>query len=191
MSIITDALRKAENERELKAKQASDDTAEVIAVTEEEEALVASANSAFPAKVPSFQNLKPEIPIAVGVKELLNQNQPAWKYSTFLMVCAFFLVCLFVFLLSRKPVVILQSNMGSVRGQANKPAVFNFLKTQTVQLPYVLSGISSAGNNHYAIVNGMIVQQGDSIDGAHVKEILEQEIILETRAGEIKLNLKS
>ena len=48
-----------------------------------------------------------------------------------------------------------------------------------------------AGNNHFAIINGTIVQKGDSIDGAHVKEVLENEAVLETRAGEFRLKIEN
>ena len=47
------------------------------------------------------------------------------------------------------------------------------------------------GSDRYALVNGQIVQAGDSIDGAHVKEILDREVVLETRAGEIRLKIQS
>lgn len=54
---------------------------------------------------------------------------------------------------------------------------------------YVLSGISVTGGDHYAVVNGSIVQKGDSIDGAYVKDVLDREVVLETRTAEIKLKL--
>ena len=60
-----------------------------------------------------------------------------------------------------------------------------------MKLPFTLSGISAWGPDRYAIVNGAIVQEGDSVGGALVKQILGREVILETRNGEVKLKITS
>ncbi len=57
------------------------------------------------------------------------------------------------------------------------------------QAPYVLSGVSIFGNERYAVINGRIVTIGDSIDGAYVKEIMDRNVVIETKTSEIKLKL--
>ena len=77
-------------------------------------------------------------------------------------------------------------------GRTNVPgAASRTIDMVGVNLPFTLTGISVQGSDRYAIINGEIVQEGNSIDGAHVKEILDREVVLETRAGEIKLKIPS
>ncbi len=56
-------------------------------------------------------------------------------------------------------------------------------------LSFALSGISAFDNKHYAVINGTVLQAGDLVDGAVVKDITDNEAILETRAGELRLKI--
>ena len=69
------------------------------------------------------------------------------------------------------------------------PALSVPVVAQGPERSYVLSGISVMGNDRYAVINGSIVQKGDSIEGAYVKDILDREVVLETRSAEIKLKI--
>jgi len=57
--------------------------------------------------------------------------------------------------------------------------------------PYSLTGISVWGQDRYAFVNGEIVTIGDTVDGAIISDILEREIVLNTKAGEFRLKIPS
>jgi hypothetical protein len=62
---------------------------------------------------------------------------------------------------------------------------------QSTNMPYLLSGISVSEDDRYAVVNGQIVTEGDLVDGAYVKQILERDVVLDTKTSEIKLKLPS
>lgn len=197
MSIITDALKKAEQEHELKTKQASQEAA--VALAEElrpsVEAVVLEKSEA--------QETYTEHTIPV---ELTNStsHQPIWfpelQFREVLILGGVAILTFFVlFLLPKWPT--LGSNFSLLWRPAQGGSVFQVgtvkkaashgLDNRAISLPFQLSGISVAGDNRYALVNGTIVQKGDSIDGTFVKEILDQEVILETRTGEIKLKVSS
>lgn len=55
--------------------------------------------------------------------------------------------------------------------------------------PYVLSGITKMGKDRFALINDQILRPGDWVNGATVKAILDNEVILETTFGELKLKI--
>ncbi|MBI4358162.1 MAG: hypothetical protein HY584_02585 [Candidatus Omnitrophica bacterium] len=196
LSIITDALKKAERERELKGKEkhASGEAAAILA--EEEKA------------VESFlEQAAREEKETEGKAAFVNAREAAprasrWLFlseaqSAALLVAAVFLCAFLFFFLARWPIIGKNAlviwnplQIWNVPGKsAPKPS--HPLGEPRTDFPFALSGISSTGGERYAIVNGAIVQEGDSIDGAHVIQILDREVVLETRSGEIKLKILS
>ena len=185
MSIITDALRKAENERELKAKRVSEKEASSATTLTEEEIFPQFPKVVVPHKV----EIEDQKTIS-EIKKFFRNYSPVWKRPVLFVTAIFFLFGLLILaLLPKKTVLVVQANKDSNIQKQISSAISNTVQSN-LRLPYVLSGISKLGNSQYAIINGMIVQQGDSIDGAHVREILNGEVVLETRAGEIRLKIK-
>ncbi|MBI4395388.1 MAG: hypothetical protein HY583_04220 [Candidatus Omnitrophica bacterium] len=201
MSIITDALRRAERERELKAKRASQESVALI-----DEPLVVPQTqdlglSEVPKIEPEVHQIEPER-IIPNVPVRAVSNPPVWflelQFREVLILSGVGVLTFFVlFLLPRWPT--LGNNLSLVWRPAQSGNVFQVGAIRkaspfhvdsgggAVSLPFQLSGVSVSGESRYAIVNGTIVEKGDYIDGAFVKEILDQEVVLETRAGEIKL----
>ena len=162
MSIITDALKKAESEREQKAKNAAENLA-AVAVAEEEMLQERLSVSEFVEKIKSSSHTQ-------------SPRHSVLRYSNFLIVAAAILFSLLAILIV------------SLRTPAPRKGQFS---STPKKLPYALSGISVSDVGRYAIINGIIVGPGDSIDGAQVKEVLENEVTLTTRTGELALELKS
>ena len=196
MSIITDALKKAERERELKEKEkrASEEVATILA---EEEKTV---ETFLEQSVREEKETEEKTDFA-GVREATSGvshwfSLPEPRNAIFLAGGVFLCVFLFFFLvrwpvLGKNALVIWDPfQIWNVfgKGAPNPP---RHLGQTSASFPYTLSGISSSGGERYAIVNGAIVQEGDSVDGAHVKQILDREVVLETRLGEIKLKILS
>ena len=190
MSIITDALRKAENERELKSKKVVEADVPIAAILRTEEQIfpshrLAETNFSQRAKTKSKK------PVS-GIKQFFIHHNLTWKHPAFIAVSVILFACLLMMaLIPKKTVLIVQANKDeNIQKQVTK-AISSTMQSSPLALPYVLSGISRVGSSEYAIINGMIVQVGDSIDGAYIEEIFEREVTLNTRSGEIKLNLKS
>lgn len=201
MSIISDALRKAEQERELKAKLASQES-NSTAVLEE------------PVILPDYADeiIHPKPKVSKVAKEPL-AKKPVLQIKTIIRVFAvvvflcvsvllsvaiiFFIYRLIVLnLITVKPrrisFPIVQTEPVQVKTtMIPQSKMEKSVVVQHNQLPYTLSGVTHVGNDHYAIINGAIVQIEDTVDGAHVKAISEREVVLETRDGEIKLKLAS
>lgn len=153
MSIVTEALKKAEEDKQL--KETSGKTAVLL---DEEMSSAALAESLF-------LNRKPF------------ERKRSWKkYLLFPLIGLAAIFCL----------VLIVGYIQSQNGRQN-----TFQSNGTTYSPYQLTGISATGENRYAIVNGTIVQKADSIDGAHVVDISDEEVILKTKKGDITLNLKS
>ncbi len=190
MSIITDALKKAEYERELRTKQASGkSTADVLLEqTEDLETSLAGVGT-IPSETEDVvfpSRSTPTLSRPSGVS--------SFRLTEILILIAIFSICFFVlFFLTRWPSVgkkfsgdaFINVGTASPQGNASSSAV------QKSRLPYALSGISAFEQNRYALINSSIVQKGDSVDGARVKEILEREVILETPLGETRLKIPS
>ena len=204
MSIITDALKKAEREREMKTKQTLDESA-AVAVEEESKPAETTQIQLTPVENERIGNLPPS---ARGEKFGLDRFQFSdTRVRDVIIVAGIVFGCLVALaLLPRWPSigrnlsVVWHSGDGASAfrmSPAGTPLGSGALRMQPafsedksfVQLPFVLSGISALGKDRYAIVNDKIVQQGDSVDGAHVKDILDREVVLETRSGEIKLKI--
>ena len=204
MSIITDALKKAEREREMKTKQTLDESA-AVAVEEESKPAETTQIQLTPVENERIGSLPPSVG---GDKFSLNHFQVSdTRVRDVIIVAGIVFGCLVALaLLPRWPSigrnlsVVWHSGDGASAfrmspaggplgsGALRMPPAFSEDKS-FVQFPFVLSGISALGGDRYAIVNDKIVQQGDSVDGAHVKDILDREVVLETRSGEIKLKI--
>ncbi len=206
MSIITDALKKAEQERELKAKRTAEDTKTVLSnETVEVKPVEVLLEQSHIVETHIEQSVHP-----TGFEGTTSFHKPGWFSSPRFRETAmiFLIVGIVVPCLS---VLVLLPSWPGLDGNASivwhsfwnanlfqiprmyqqnvlsaKPQNFN---GSGVNLPFSLSGISFQGENRYAIVNGVIVQKGDLIDGGRVKEILGREVTLDTKAGEIKLKL--
>jgi len=193
MSIITEALRKAEREREEKREEKSEGTTDVLAQTAHEASspeIASEEPSQAPAQDAEPIPLNPSLGLVSKISLLsrfvarswsLRHTRRMWIMPGIVLLCLFILVVLF-----RWPKV---ERANILFGRVTKPATFGSRKSPAVQLPFVLSGVSIMGTERYGVVNGLVVQAGDSVDGAVVKEITDREVILETRAGEIKLRL--
>lgn len=206
MSIITDALKKAERERELREKQA----AEELSVSSPSQAYeppslqTESLNLAESKSIPSVQENQ-------GLSFRAFRSSIWWSKEIFLVGGAILFFLFILFALPHWPQVgsdlsiiwrplrnqsaFRIGSLGPVVPQGSPPPVpsapASFEGAVATKFPFVLSGISISGDDRYAVVNGAIVQKGDSIDGAHVKEILDREVVLETRSGEIRLRIPS
>ncbi|MBI4367786.1 MAG: hypothetical protein HY588_00165 [Candidatus Omnitrophica bacterium] len=183
MSIITDALKKAEREREAKAKTAREEAESVL--VEEEKTVDAFLESvAAPSAELSFTKADAAIS-PQRVPPSFFTGKDLWVILGIVSLCF-----LGLWVVSRAPLVSGHFSFPWRLFQTTGISkVASSARSQGVQLPYVLSGISASGAKPYAIVNGIIVEQGHSINGAYVKEIQNQEVVLETRAGEIRLKL--
>ncbi len=208
MSIITDALKKAEQERELKATRASKITRVALAEPESVKPVDVLLEQSHLVEAHIEQNMN-----AIGINAGDIFRKGAWLSSPrsreVLIISAIVGIvtsCLVILLvlphwprvakdfsivwrpfkavsLFQVPPMYHQQNIFSERSHS--------AGENGVKLPFSLTGISVQGDKSYAIINGEIVQKGDSIDGAQVKEILERDVVLETRAGEIKLKIQS
>lgn len=200
MSIITDALKKAESARGPKASQ-----------TAEEARAAACAEEAIVPEL-TWRKLGPketrvEKDGSPAARERSSRRFVSFSLRQFLEI----LILLAIVLLSLGVLFVLPrwSPMGrnfSVIGEAVQKAVvaprgvFRQEIPQTAspkveevsaKLPFTLSGISAWGADRYALINGVVVEKGDSIDGARVKEIFDRAVILETNAGEVKLKIRT
>lgn len=185
MSIITDALKKAESERELKAKHVSESEASSATTLTEEEIF-----PQFPKSI-LFPEIKVEDEKPIPrIKQSFGKYNPPWKHPAFILTAVFFLLGLLILqFLPKKTVLIVRSDKdGNIQKQISR-SISSSITFNSPKLPYVLSGISKLGNSQYAIINGVIIQQGESINGAYVREILNDEVTLETQAGEIRLKI--
>jgi hypothetical protein len=222
MSIITDALRKAEEKRGFKPKHAVEKVL-IQADLDQEELLkrfgYEKSNAEETVSLSKPLHIKPPVNIFVSVlqKTLISLSLilvcffvvylgPRWLLNpgsfsedlSFFKSGAIFQIDLSI---PEKPT----SEISPVINPVTEEAVFassqNEIKQKDlVSVPdqivagdpestYILSGISIMGKDRYAVINGAIVQKGESIDGAYVKDILDREVILETRSAEIKLKI--
>ncbi|MBI4373154.1 MAG: hypothetical protein HY585_05475 [Candidatus Omnitrophica bacterium] len=196
MSIITDALKKAEKERELKARSASQQAAMALM----EEVQPATREAAILEQPSLHENDAVDVSSNEPVRIVLNRS--GWFLGLQfkeMLILSVVVVAAFVVLTLLPTWPTIGSNFSLSWRPIQKGSLFqNYQVSNTVShgggtldLPYDLSGISVSGDNRYALVNDTIVQKGDSIDGAFVKEISDQEVVLETRTGEIKLRTSS
>lgn len=205
MSIITDALKKAEQERELRAKRVTEETKIDLPEVEEVKAVEVLLEQSHLVETHIEQSIHP-----TRFEGTTSLPKSDWFFSPRFreVIVTSLIVVVVISCLSVLVLLPSWSGFGSNVSIAwhsfwnaslfqvppmyentlsMKPRNFN---GSGINLPFSLSGISRQGNSRYAIVNGVIVQKGDSIDGARVKEILEREVVLETRAGEIKIKLQ-
>ena len=198
MSIITDALKKAEREREFKVKRASEEE-KPVELLAAQAGLVEAAlekEKRAPEEIEENPVREENWSLELGVREVL------------ILGVAIFSCILLLFSLPSWPLLGRDLSL-AWHPFRSAPRIFQLgalgsmyqqgvLKTgtvpfadQSVKLPFVLSGISLQEDARYAIVNGVVVQEGDSVDGAHVKQISDREVVLDTRAGEIRLKIQS
>ena len=199
MSIITDALKKAEQERELRAKRVQEDAK--VAVLEPVDIFLEQSDMV---ETSIEQNVKQTEPAettasnhldwfsSMQFREILTLSGIATLFLFVLLLLSYWAGTSANFSISWRPFQsgnlfqfnpVYQHRVSSMRLRGSIGG--------GVKLPFNLTGISVQGDTRYAIVNGVIVQKGDAVDGAHVTEILEREVVLETRAGEIKLKIQS
>ncbi len=165
MSIITDALRKAEDEKELKAKRVATIETPQPEVREEK----VSPAQTLTESIFSQQVMQEQLADSVEFEEKSNWSRPFRILAVGFVVLS---VCIWLVLPKK----------------AAAPTITH--TAQKAGLSYVLSGVSKLGDSRYAIINGAILQEGETIAGAQVKQILDNEVTLATRTGEIKLNIK-
>lgn len=208
MSIITDALKKAERERELNAKRPLEEAAQVIPPEMKPQELSSrqmdavtlepSTGTVLPPRENKVRGRKPFQFLSLQPKEVL-------------ILVGMILSLVFVFiLLPRWPST--DKNLSVIWRPADRGGFFRVNSaggvlrsglrvappsregsedSRFIKLPFSLSGISVLGENRYAVINNRIVQEGDAIDGALVKQILDREVVIETRSGDIKLKFTS
>ena len=230
MSIITDALRKAEEERGRKTKQTVEQVL-VQADLEQEELLkrfgyATKPNTAETVLPPESLQIKPPanvfisiiqktlvsvslisicfLVVYLGPRWLLNPGSFSEDWASFENSAASKIDFLIPGLMPHNRSVISVQETALIPSQgiigeespvsasgATEGSVPVSALPKEPESAYVLSGISVMGSSRYAVVNDSIVQKGDSIDGAYVKEILDREVVLETRSAEIKLKIPS
>ncbi len=183
MSIITDALKKAEQDRELKLQPQTEETPvpQTIPLPEQEDLSAQILSESVLAQKLELKT-EPQIPDLVTVVE----DTPKRRYSLALSIGVISLFVLAFLIFPKQSTVVTPAS-----GKNHSAALAQFPKIPSIKLPYVLSGISKVDNNYYAIINGIIVQPGETIDGALVKEINDREATLETRSGKIILSITS
>lgn len=197
MSIITDALKKAERDRELKAKQGLQDTAFAGANGDNSTATLLAQSDAVEQHIEKSK-------FEEGIDQAIFRR-PDWYQSSqlqviFLFIAAGLACALVLFALPEWPrigenfSIVWQPFNSKSKNHSYTSGLGVFgkgIRTSVSASQFTLSGITSTGNDHFAIVNGTIVQKGGSIDGAYVKDISNQEVILETKNGEIILKIPS
>lgn len=191
MSIITEALKRAERDRERDHKH-SEETAVAVISEELEQAKEMAQEAPLPVS-------EEEPPVVTAPEPAAPQQAPqpgffVWQFSReqardililsgVIVICALVLVMLFQW-----PRPAPDASLGAPL----TPSVSTTSRrTSGPALPFVLTGVSSTGTSRHGIVNGVVVQEGDTVDGAIVKSIGDHELTLETRAGEIKLKIQS
>lgn len=197
MSIITDALKKAERDRGGKLHEKMEEIhAASLAkevkpsqILEEEEKLLEESLAEAASRAKTFSFVWPRF---------------SWHETNVFvvrgaLVAGFAVLVVFLFLTFRweaSDQMVASVSLPTVQvSSAAKPAAVPrktfFGKRQPVRptLSYALTGISTFDDKHYAIINGIVLQAGDSVDGAVVKDITDREAILETRAGELRLRI--
>ena len=209
MSIITDALKKAERDRGQKLRDKIEEVhaasvsepVKAPQILEQEEALVenelAEAHTHFRTSSTAFQPKSP----------LFSWPQFSWRETNVFVLSGAFVVCfaalvVFLFVIFKwestdQMTVASVSLPASSVAPVSKPvpgikkATFpkRAPSASRTTLSYALTGISAFDNKHYAVVNGVVLKPGDSVDGAIVKDITDQEAVLETRAGELRLRI--
>ncbi len=192
MSIITDALRKAEQDREFKTKQAAADSALTVLLEE-------------PITVPDYARQMAElVEEEITEKKAVTDHDATFKLRSILRILGI-AVALFISVLSLIAVVFfiynLVINLITLKPSRNtsltipinmQPLIKPLPHSgQNSQSGFALSGVTHVGDDFYAIINGTIVQKGDTIAGAKVKEIFERDVVLETRSGEVKLKINT
>ncbi len=206
MSIITDALKKAEQERDLKAKHAAKMAKVAFIEPERAQSVEVLLEQSHMVETQIEQSIRP-----AGMSQPDTFKGPWFsspqfrEVSIISTVVGVIISCLVILLaLPHWPGMGKDSSIiwrpFRVVGLFQVPPMYQqniFLERlqhsgseNGVKLPFILTGISAQGNKSYAIVNGVVVQKGDLIDGATVKEILDRGVVLETRAGEIKLKIQ-
>ncbi len=197
MSIITDALKKAERDRGQKLGEKAGEipvaslkeTMKPSQVLEEEEKLLEENLTKMTSRAgtpffawPHFSWREANVFVVRGT-----------------LVIGFAVLVVFLFLTFRWEAsdhMVASVSLPTVQvpsgGKTVSAATKTFFpKRQAAQptLSYTLTGISTFDDKHYAIINGLVLQTGDSVDGAVVKDITDREAILETRAGELRLRI--
>ncbi len=73
----------------------------------------------------------------------------------------------------------------------NQPALTSAVtKTKQAMSPFVISGIFMDGEKGTAIINNRVVEIGDQVDGATVKDITLNTVVMETEEKTITLKYK-
>ena len=213
MSIISEALKKAEQERIAKGK--SSFTGERAgygtgSLTDQLAAIEVDVTKRILASQIQYGDLKPKHFFFL------------WEFwKAFLFLGVIVLLCLTLFLLPRWPSLaeknssdIWQSSTETVSSQAISANVSPEIPAATSDKmpvqenssspeagkseentppvpvnPYVLTGLSVSGKDHYAIVNRLVVKVGDLIGQAHVKSIENGQVVLDTDTGEVTLQM--
>lgn len=214
MSIITEALKKAEHERELKAKRVSE-LQEMAAVLVEEEKVIKSLLEK--ADIPDLESASSQVIVPAESKDIdfSKISRPflsePWKAGLIIgsLVLSLFALYflpywpvvgrdfLFIWYLSKNSKAVQTGSAGAVYDKAvhksyeSKSGPVSGFSNYVFRPAFVLSGISMVGKDRYAIINGRIVQRGDLINGAFVKEIAGREVVLETKTGEVTLEISS
>jgi hypothetical protein len=198
VSIITDALKKAELDREQKAKHAAEEALEraaLTAVKEQEEI----AETAIAEEVIEEEVLPAPTPIPAPTPRLEKVSPVYTRKSVlppyFREVAVFGAVVLGILLLllviPKWPGVGENLTVLWHPGQNWEKAKSTRVEASGLNVPFTLSGVSNLGDERYAFINGEILTVGDSIQGAYVLEILDHGVVLETKAGEIKIAIQS
>lgn len=206
MSIIADALRKAERERKQKSlEQARRETVENRTPPE-----------FFSERAPIHQLSAGSVVSDVSESGTVGfRTTPfSWVLGEWSLTGIFFaLVAAVLLLLPRWPVIEgtsginwkfsfpqphLFSDWASEKvGEWFQPKTSVLPQPESVPVPsqpapvsFVLSGISTSIDGRYAVVNEVIVQEKDVVQGALVKEISDRQVKLQTEEGEIILALQ-
>ena len=202
MSIISDALKKAERERELKAKQAQ----EGVPGSEAEQGKLVDSLSSQAELVEEEIKRKADSELE-AMRPLLGPRRVWLRRFLELMILlgVVSLVVAVLFVLpfwpgprkNSSPDANLLSRANRPFGGAEAPGRDEKRSGRNIHLPigrgvsfpFVLSGISVQGKDRYAVVNDAIVQEGDFVNGVRVKSITAEEVTLAAANEDLTLRI--
>jgi hypothetical protein len=190
VSIITEALKRAEEDKVIKEKEAAELALSGIALEAAKESEVV-VQEHIEERRPA-----PEPVAASGTSRFLNRlGQPA-VIGGLLLLAFLALWAIPQWPMNGGGLSLKWNPFGGAQTVTN--ASIERTETATIAapetaapLPYVLTGITVVDGDRFALVNDQIVTVGDSVDGAFITEILDREVVLETRAGEIRLKIRN
>lgn len=93
----------------------------------------------------------------------------------------------YLFLVSRGPTDSQPAFTGAIEG--SRSTALPMAVSSRRQGPFRLTGVSRSGSDWMAIINNELVRVGETVNGAEVKEIRSQEVLLDFKGQTLTLSL--